>query len=210
MLVPDDDSPVGETLGQRVARLRCLLGWTQQELADRAAISRVAVSHLELGITVPSERTLALLAGIFHLEPLELVEGTSYPEAKTERLPLVAARYTEVELQVALLQRDLAWLARLPTLDGAAPSDLNGDARSGLNGDARSGLGQGAHSGLSRDARSDRLADEVRAEWRLRLADLAARTHDPHERRLLAEAGRALAASMTAEMAPIRHPARPS
>jgi transcriptional regulator with XRE-family HTH domain len=102
-----------ETLGQRIARLRLVLGWTQQELADRLAISRVAVSHLEMGITVPSERTIVLLSGVFHLEPLELVEGTAYPDAKAERLPLVAARYTEAELQVALLHRDLAWLARL-------------------------------------------------------------------------------------------------
>ena len=103
----------GERLGERIARLRLLLGWTQQELADRLAISRVAVSHLEMGISVPSERTIVLLAGVFHLEPLELVDGTAYPEAKAERLPLVAARYTEVELRVALLRRDLRWLARL-------------------------------------------------------------------------------------------------
>jgi transcriptional regulator with XRE-family HTH domain len=101
------------SLGQRIARLRCRLGWTQQELADRLAISRVAVSHLELGISVPSERTVVLLAGVFRLEPHELVEGTAYPDAKAERLPPVAARYTEVELQIALLQRDLSWLARL-------------------------------------------------------------------------------------------------
>jgi transcriptional regulator with XRE-family HTH domain len=136
-----------------------LLGWTQQELADRAAVSRVAVSHLESGITVPSERTVALLAGIFHLEPLELVDGTSYPEPKVERLPLVAARYTEVELQVALLRRDLAWLDRLARLDGSS---------------------------------SQRIADEVRSEWRGRLAALAVTTTDPHERRLLTEAGATL------------------
>src|SRR5262245_66277336 len=93
------DLASGERLGERIARLRCHLGWTQQELADRIAISRVAVSHLELGISVPSERTVALLAGAFHLEPLDLVDGTAYPEAKAERLPLVAARYTEIELQ---------------------------------------------------------------------------------------------------------------
>jgi transcriptional regulator with XRE-family HTH domain len=108
-----EGGPAGETLGQRIARLRCLIGWTQQELADRVAISRVAVSHLELGISVPSERTIALLAGAFHVEPLDLVDGTAYPDAKAERLPLVAARYTEVEHQVALLQRDLDWLDRL-------------------------------------------------------------------------------------------------
>ena len=102
-----------EPLGQRIARLRNESGWTQQELADRVAISRVAVSHLELGISVPSERTVALLAGAFKLEPPALVAGTTYPDAKAERLPLVAARYTEVELQVRLLHYDLAWLVRV-------------------------------------------------------------------------------------------------
>src|SRR5690242_3368398 len=105
-----DDAPPDETLGQRIGRLRSLLGWTQQELADRIAISRVAVSHLEMGMSVPSERTAALLAGVFHLEPHELIQDTAYPDAKAERLPLVTARYTEVELQVALMQRDLGWL----------------------------------------------------------------------------------------------------
>jgi transcriptional regulator with XRE-family HTH domain len=147
----------GERLGERIARLRCLLGWTQQELADRLAISRVAVSHLEMGISVPSERTIVLLAGVFHLEPLELVEGTVYPEAKAERLPLVAARYTEVELQVAQLQRELGWLARIGGDDDA-----------------------------------EALGEQIRSEWRRRIADLAVRTLDPGERRLLAQARGAL------------------
>src|SRR3954470_11038166 len=110
-----------ESLGQRIGRLRTSAGWTQQELADRIAISRGAVSHLEMGISVPSERTVALLAGAFHIEPADLVDGTGYPLAKAERLPLTAARYTEVELQLALLHRDLDWLKRLgksPANDG--------------------------------------------------------------------------------------------
>jgi transcriptional regulator with XRE-family HTH domain len=102
-----------ERLGDRIARLRTGAGWTQQELADRIAISRVAVSHLEMGISVPGERTIALLAGAFHVEPLELVDQTAYPLAKAERLPLVAARYTEVELQIGLMRRDLEWISRL-------------------------------------------------------------------------------------------------
>jgi transcriptional regulator with XRE-family HTH domain len=101
-----------ESLGERIARLRTQAGWTQQRLADRLAISRVAVSHLELNISVASERTVTLLAGLFKLEPFELVEGTSYPQAKAENLPLVACRYTEMELQLALLQADLYWLTR--------------------------------------------------------------------------------------------------
>lgn len=99
-------------LGRRIAELRGKLGWTQQDLADRLGISRVAVSHLEAGMSQPGERTVTLLAGVFKLEPWELVAGTGYPGAKAERLPLVTARHTEVDLQLALLDLDLAWLDR--------------------------------------------------------------------------------------------------
>jgi transcriptional regulator with XRE-family HTH domain len=103
---------VEENLGRRIAELRGKLGWTQQELADRLAISRVAVSHLEAGTTQPGERTVALLAGVFKTEPHDLVAGTKYPQAKAERLPVVVARHTEVDLQLALLDNDLRWLER--------------------------------------------------------------------------------------------------
>ena len=104
-----------ESLGRRVAALRAGLGWTQQELADRLGVSRVAVSHIEANLRDPGERTVTLLAGLFKMEPWQLVEGTSYPPAKVERLPVVACRYTEVELQLRLLQRDVddAHLRRL-------------------------------------------------------------------------------------------------
>ena len=101
-----------ESLGRRIAKRRAELGWTQQELADRIAVSRVAVSHLESDLSTAGERTVALLAGVFGLEPHELVAGTRYPAAKADRLPLVVARYTEVELQCRLLDRDLALFAR--------------------------------------------------------------------------------------------------
>ena len=106
-------------LGQRIARLRKELGYTQQDLADRLAISRVAVSHLESGASVPSERTIALLAGVFKLEPHDLVADTGYPVAKAERLPVTVARYTEVELQLRLFEAtpdDPAWPERLRLL----------------------------------------------------------------------------------------------
>ena len=102
-----------EMLGQRIALLRARRGWTQAELAERLAASRVAVSHFEMGLALPSERTIVLLAGVFKLEPHELIAGTGYPLAKAERLPSIACRYTEVELQLALLQRDLVWLAQV-------------------------------------------------------------------------------------------------
>ena len=43
----------------------------------------------------------------------ELIAETSYPAAKAERLPPTACRYTEVELQLALLRRDMEWVTRL-------------------------------------------------------------------------------------------------
>lgn len=102
--------PGAGSLGQRIATLRVDRRWTQQQLADRLGISRVAVSHLETDLNTPSERTVALLAGLFRLEPHDLVAGTSYPTAKSDRLPLVVTRWTEVEHQLALLARDLWWL----------------------------------------------------------------------------------------------------
>src|SRR6476661_2503627 len=71
-------------------------------------------------MSIPGGRTAALRAGLFSMEPHELVAGTDYPSAKAERLPVVVARYTEVEHQLALLERDLAWLERTDDAGGAA------------------------------------------------------------------------------------------
>ncbi len=96
------------SLGARIATHRKALGWTQQQLAERLGASRTAVSLLEAGQATPSERTVALLAGLFKIEPHDLVTGTGYPVAKAERLPVVVCRYTEVELQLRLLEVDEA------------------------------------------------------------------------------------------------------
>ena len=102
-----------ESLGRRVARLRGERGWTQQRMADRLALSRTAVSHIEADLSQPSERTVIVLAGLFRLEPTELVDGTLYPQAKAERLPPVGARYSEVEHQLDVLRAELAYFAGL-------------------------------------------------------------------------------------------------
>ena len=94
------------SLGARLAAHRKALGWTQQELAERLGASRTSVSLMESGLSTPSERTVALLAGIFKVAPHDLVAGTGYPAAKAERLPLVVCTYTEVELQLRLLEAD--------------------------------------------------------------------------------------------------------
>ena len=97
-----------------MAKLRAELGWTQARLAERIGLSRVALSHLEASLSVPSERTVLLLAGVFGQEPHELTGGTDYPLAKAERLPLVAARHTEVDHQLGALAAVLELLERLP------------------------------------------------------------------------------------------------
>jgi transcriptional regulator with XRE-family HTH domain len=125
-----------ESLGRRIAALRNELGWTQQELADRLGVSRAAVSHLESGLNVPGERTVTILAGLFKSEPHELVAGTNYPEAKAERLPLVACRYTEVEMQLRLLAADrqrgdvdaAAWTSTLRALAAVTHDRRESDA----------------------------------------------------------------------------------
>jgi transcriptional regulator with XRE-family HTH domain len=97
-------------LGRRIADLRAKRAWTQADLAGRLGVSRTAVSHAEAGLSIPGERTVALLAGLFGMEPHELVAGTDYPSAKAERLPVVVARHTEVEHELALLERDAGWV----------------------------------------------------------------------------------------------------
>jgi transcriptional regulator with XRE-family HTH domain len=89
------------------------MGWTQQALADRLAISRVAVSHIEADISLPGERTITLLAGVFKTPPHELVYGTTYPQAKVDRLPRMVCSFTLFEMEMALFENDMAWVERL-------------------------------------------------------------------------------------------------
>ncbi len=104
---------VPKRIGQRIAELRQQHGWTQQEMADRLGISRVAVSHIEADISFPGERTVTLLAGLFKVSPQILVEGTTYPQAKADRLPRLVCSYTEFEVEIALLENDITWLDKL-------------------------------------------------------------------------------------------------
>jgi transcriptional regulator with XRE-family HTH domain len=102
-----------ETIGKRIAFLRQKNNWTQQSLANWLAMSRVAISHIEMDLTIPSERSITLMAGLFKLSPLDLVEGTTYPRAKAERLPEFANLYTQLELELNLLINDATWMKRL-------------------------------------------------------------------------------------------------
>jgi transcriptional regulator with XRE-family HTH domain len=102
-----------QTIGKRIAQLRAEAGWTQQYLAERLAVSRVAISHIEMDLTVPGERTITLLAGLFKTTPFDLVASTTYPQAKADRLPPVTCCFTPLEHDLGLLLNDLAWLDHL-------------------------------------------------------------------------------------------------
>jgi transcriptional regulator with XRE-family HTH domain len=99
-----------QTIGKRIAEFRNELGWTQQYLAERLAISRVAVSHIEMDISIPGERTIALLAGLFKIPPHALVENTTYPRAKKDKLPHITCCYTQLESDLIILDNDIEWL----------------------------------------------------------------------------------------------------
>ena len=61
--------------------------------------------------------------------------GTNYPAAKAERLPLVAARHTEVDHQLALLDALTHLAGRLPEpCRSRALDDLRGEWRPRLTG----------------------------------------------------------------------------
>ena len=108
---------MSESLGHRIAKHRADLGWTQAELAERVGIAAAvrAMSHIEAGISNRASVRSRCSPGVFKLEPHELVRGTDYPVAKAERLPVVAARYTEVEHQLAVVEARLEWsTTRLP------------------------------------------------------------------------------------------------
>lgn len=109
---------IPHSIGKRIADLRNQHGWTQEYLASRLGVSRVAVSHIELDLSVPSERTVALLAGLFKIPPHELVAKTTYPQAKADRLPEAVCSYTELEVDLVLLERDLWWLDRISSKAG--------------------------------------------------------------------------------------------
>jgi hypothetical protein len=66
-----------------------------------------------MDLNLPSERTVTLLAGLFKCTPFELVNGTTYPGAKAERLPGSVCCYTKLEVDLALMQNDLDWLEKL-------------------------------------------------------------------------------------------------
>lgn len=68
---PDPAAEADPSFGDRLRRLRLAAGLTQDELAERAAVSARSISDFERGLHRPRRDTLALLADALRLPPAE-------------------------------------------------------------------------------------------------------------------------------------------
>jgi transcriptional regulator with XRE-family HTH domain len=66
---------MSERFAENLARLRQAAGYSQEELAFRAAIHRTQVSLLESGTRMPRVETLIKLAGALEVTPDAILEG---------------------------------------------------------------------------------------------------------------------------------------
>jgi transcriptional regulator with XRE-family HTH domain len=62
-------------LAERIKTLREARGWTQEQLAERAAMQRSYLADLELGRRNPSVRTLVKVANAFGIAVAELLDA---------------------------------------------------------------------------------------------------------------------------------------
>jgi transcriptional regulator with XRE-family HTH domain len=63
----------GESLGQRIARLRRAREWSQRELADHAKLGRSFLARIETDVQEPTLTTLQRIANAVDLDVSELV-----------------------------------------------------------------------------------------------------------------------------------------
>jgi transcriptional regulator with XRE-family HTH domain len=66
---------MSERFAKNLLQLRQAAGYSQEDLAFRAAIHRTQVSLLERGTRMPRVETLIKLAGALEVSPNELLDG---------------------------------------------------------------------------------------------------------------------------------------
>lgn len=67
----------------QIKAARKLLGWTQQDLAERAHIDRRTVANIEMGKHTPFRSTQSSIRRAFEAAGLEFVEGR--PAVRTDK-----------------------------------------------------------------------------------------------------------------------------
>jgi len=85
-------SKLATQVGHRIVELRKSLGYTQEEVAERADISVSFLSMIERGRRLPRVKTLAVLAIAFGIPLSELLAGVSQSQGETREpvVPLIA------------------------------------------------------------------------------------------------------------------------
>lgn len=63
---------IGRFVGSQVAARRHAMRWSQGQLAERVGVSRVSISMWESGV-LPSLESLYVMAGVFGIEPQQLL-----------------------------------------------------------------------------------------------------------------------------------------
>lgn len=82
----DGDGERVETMGRRLASLRVLNGWTQDDVAERVGSSQVQLSRLEMDLSMrPPIELLARLATLYGVTIDYLWNGTKERTAMTAR-----------------------------------------------------------------------------------------------------------------------------
>jgi len=107
-------------VGHRIAELRALRGWTQEEFAERIGVSPQYVQAVEGGRENLTLRTLAALAEALRIHPAGLLFAPTTPRAKPGRPSGKRRRpFEEVEPEAAKLFKSCVPLVTLKAAAGS-------------------------------------------------------------------------------------------
>ncbi|MBU2574132.1 MAG: helix-turn-helix domain-containing protein [Elusimicrobia bacterium] len=84
--MPEHDFRV--VAGKVIRRERLRLGWSQEELAEKADLHPSFVGQIERGLRAASFKTLERLGVIFGLKPVDFLAGATEPDAAYKPQPL--------------------------------------------------------------------------------------------------------------------------
>src|SRR5436305_12187313 len=90
-VIPDGSPAAGETIGERLKRLRLERGMSQRELAS-PGVSYAYISRIEAGTRQPSVKALRRLAAKLEVSPEYLETGSDIRDEEARELKLADAR----------------------------------------------------------------------------------------------------------------------
>lgn len=101
------------TLENNIAALRKQRGLSQEELAEKAGVSRQAVSNWERGVAMPDVEMLNRLATLFDVDLSSLVNGETRELEKRKDAGLLHAMLLAASVVLMIVHFVLAFMARI-------------------------------------------------------------------------------------------------